>query len=95
MIRFADFERRSGDVKQACNIISEAMNSGQLDSAAPYLAMYLARFQEKLLGDVEAARTTYNEAIAKHAQNKNLWLAAINFEASRVVNAQMDDGEGI
>jgi pre-mRNA-processing factor 39 len=82
MIKIANFERRQGNNATVVKAYEDAISCGG-DSTRPFLSMQLARFQEKSMQDLEAARSTYAAAVGAVRSNRSLWLGYIQFEFSQ------------
>jgi len=86
VIKSANFERRQGNLEAA----EQIFRTGIEECKEPILCMYLARFLDTFTKDVDKARTVYREAVSNYPDNKNIWLAAINFETSKCVETGTD-----
>jgi len=86
VIKYANFERRLGDLRKVESIYEENISSTylkQAPKALAYLSMHYARFVDYTLKNTTKAREIYKRALEKAASVKNLWLSYINFEIAQ------------
>lgn len=87
-VRRASYEHRQGNDSAACDIFKAAIETmvekQEKDSVKLSLYTYLqyARFLDLVLDRTDEAREVYHQALGKFPGSKNLWQAAIAFEAS-------------
>mmetsp|Transcript_26240 Transcript_26240/g.34471 ORF Transcript_26240/g.34471 Transcript_26240/m.34471 type:complete len:549 (+) Transcript_26240:1370-3016(+) len=97
-VRFANFERRSGNPEGATEVYKALLAANRPDdpqnsSLRPYVALHFARFQTKVVKDIEGARATYKEAREAQPDKAELWKASLQFEMDQVAAA--DDTPGL
>jgi len=81
-IRFANFERRQGNLQAADDLLSQSLSTIDSKSVA-YLSAFYARFLAEIRRDPERTRRTYEVGVSKAPTSKTLWQAYINFELTQ------------
>jgi hypothetical protein len=62
------------------SILEAATESPTSEAVGAFLAMHHARIVDRAAHDAAKARGIYDRALERYPSNKNLWLAAIDFE---------------
>ena len=90
IVAFAQFERRCGNLEDVESIYRDALGTASHSSEVrSFVAAHLARFQNTVLRDANAARVTLETAIRETPSNRDLWVAYYTLEA------QADDGHAM
>ncbi|XP_075048671.1 pre-mRNA-processing factor 39 isoform X2 [Mixophyes fleayi] len=81
-LRRVNLERRYGNIKEAENLLAEAMNNAIAPSEFSFYAIKLARHYFKIQKDMANARKVLNDAIQRDKENTKLYLNLIDLEFS-------------
>ncbi|CAH2328845.1 pre-mRNA-processing factor 39 isoform X1 [Pelobates cultripes] len=81
-LRRVNLERRHGNVKEAENLLTQAMKNAKSNSESSFYAIKLARHLLKVQKDAEKARKVLHDAITKDKDNAKLYLNVIEMEFS-------------
>jgi pre-mRNA-processing factor 39 len=79
-LRYAQLEQRQRNFDGVTSILEAALENPKSESVGAFLAMHHARIVDHAAHDADKARDIYNRALERYPSNKNLWLAAIDFE---------------
>ncbi|XP_041428081.1 pre-mRNA-processing factor 39 isoform X1 [Xenopus laevis] len=79
-LRRVNLERRHGNVKEAENLLEEAMNKTKTSSESSFYAIKLARHLFKVQANVVKARKVLSNAIQKDKENTKLYLNLLEIE---------------
>lgn len=82
-LRYAQLEQRQRNFDIASAILEAAIENPKSDTAAAFLAIHYAHSVERFARDIDRARGIYTRALGRYPGNKNLWLAAIDFEIAQ------------
>lgn len=77
--RRINLERRRGDFEKCCQLYEHYMNATKNKIIASNLAIKFARFQLKVLKNLDKAMEVLNNAISKDPNNARLYLQLIDF----------------
>jgi len=90
----ANFERRQGNYAAALDAYRDVLKGGDFDhqnenddddcSGRDFVASHCARFQVRVLRDLDAARRTLDDALRKSPASRKLWIARIQLEMSQI-----------
>ena len=79
-LRYAQLEQRQHNFDGVNSILAAATESPTSEAVGAFLAMHHARIVDRAAHDAAKARGIYDRALERYPSNKNLWLAAIDFE---------------
>lgn len=79
-LRYAQLEQRQQNFDGVNSILEAATESPTSEAVGAFLAMHHARIVDRAAHDAAKARGIYDRALERYPSNKNLWLAAIDFE---------------
>ncbi|KAI9208555.1 uncharacterized protein BJ171DRAFT_489314 [Polychytrium aggregatum] len=79
-IKFAQFERRSGKIEDAEEVLSSAISNTEDAKLQAYFTVYKAKLAAQHKLDNDAARQIYEEASSKFLNSKFLWTNWLLFE---------------
>ncbi|XP_073433884.1 pre-mRNA-processing factor 39 [Dendrobates tinctorius] len=81
-LRRVNLERRHGNIKEAEELLSEAMKNSKAPHEQSFYAIKLARFYYKHLKNLVKAKKVLNDALQKDKENSKLYLNLIDLEFS-------------
>ncbi|KAM3918540.1 pre-mRNA-processing factor 39 isoform 2-T2 [Leptodactylus fuscus] len=81
-LRRVNLERRHGNIKEAEELLSEAMKNSKATHEFSFYAIKLARFYFKIQKNLAKARKVLSDALQKDKENTKLYLNLIDLEFS-------------
>ncbi|CAJ0946929.1 unnamed protein product [Ranitomeya imitator] len=81
-LRRVNLERRHGNIKEAEELLSEAMENSKAPHEQSFYAIKLARFYYKHMKNLVKAKKVLNDALQKDKENAKLYLNLIDLEFS-------------
>ncbi|KAG9481178.1 hypothetical protein GDO78_010435 [Eleutherodactylus coqui] len=81
-LRRVNLERRHGNIKEAEELLSEAMKNAKTTQEFSFYAIKLARFYFKIQKNVVKAKKVLSDALQKDKENTKLYLNLIDLEFS-------------
>uniref|UniRef100_A0A8C5QAH5 Pre-mRNA-processing factor 39 n=1 Tax=Leptobrachium leishanense TaxID=445787 RepID=A0A8C5QAH5_9ANUR len=79
-LRRVNLERRHGNLKEAENLLTQAMKNAKSNGEHSFYAIKLARHLFKVHKDLEKARVVLSDAIARDKDNAKLYLNILEIE---------------
>jgi len=95
-LRYAQLAQRQHNLDEVMRIFETTLESPKTEAGAgAFLSMHQARFVERFLKDTAKARTIYQRALEHFPANRNLWLAAVDFEVNQSCSQDVDAFEHV